>query len=74
MGIEVETYRDPAAGVLTEISDGVYWVSEVILSPAITFAASQEVTPSALTQIHKLANEQCFIANSIKTKVTVRGP
>jgi hypothetical protein len=40
----------------------VYWVSEVILSPAITFAASQEVTPSALTQIHKLANEQCFIA------------
>src|SRR5665213_2428906 len=74
MGIEVETYRDPAAGVLTEISDGVYWVSEVILSPAITFAAGQEVLPSALTQIHKLANEQCFIANSIKTKVTVRSP
>jgi organic hydroperoxide reductase OsmC/OhrA len=74
MGIEVETYRDPAAGVLQELSDGVYWVSEVILKPKITFAASQEVMPSALTRIHELAHEQCFIANSIKTKVTVRSP
>jgi organic hydroperoxide reductase OsmC/OhrA len=74
MGIEVETYRDPASGVLTEISEGVYWVSEVILKPTITFAASQEVMPKAIARIHELANEQCFIANSIKTKVTVRGP
>ena len=74
MGIEVETDRDRAAGVLTELSDGVYWVSEVILSPIITFAASQEVMPSALSRIHELAHGQCFIANSIKTKVTVRSP
>jgi organic hydroperoxide reductase OsmC/OhrA len=74
MGIEVESYRDPASGVLTEISEGVYWVSEVILKPTITFAASQEVMPNAITRIHELAHEECFIANSIKTKVTVRGP
>jgi len=74
MGIEVESYRDPAYGVLTEISEGVYWVSEVILKPTITFAASQEVMPNAITRIHELAHEECFIANSIKTKVTVRGP
>lgn len=36
MVIEVESYRDPAAGVLTELSEGVYWVSEVILNPTIT--------------------------------------
>ena len=74
MGIEVETYRDPASGVLTEISEGVYWVSEVILKPTITFAGRQELMPNAITRIHELANEQCFIANSIKTKVTVRSP
>jgi organic hydroperoxide reductase OsmC/OhrA len=74
MGIEVESYRDPASGVLTEISEGVYWVSEVMLKPTITFAASQEVMPNAITRIHELAHEECFIANSIKTKVTVRGP
>jgi len=74
MRVEVESYRDPAAAVLTELSEGVYWVSEVILNPTIRFAVSQEVTPAALARIHELAHEQCFIANSIKTKVTVRSP
>jgi organic hydroperoxide reductase OsmC/OhrA len=74
MQIEVESYLDAASGVLTERSEGVYWVSEVILTPKITFASYQEVMPSALTRIHELAQEQCFIANSIKTKVTVRSP
>ncbi len=31
VGAEVETYRDAARGVLTELSEGVYWVSEVIV-------------------------------------------
>jgi organic hydroperoxide reductase OsmC/OhrA len=74
MEIEVESYRDAAKGVLSELSEGVYWVSEVILGPTITFTARQEVMPSALARIHELAHEQCFIANSIKTKVTVRSP
>jgi len=74
MGIEVKSYRDPAAGVLTELSGGIYWVSEVILHPTILFADSQEVMPNALARIHELAHERCFIANSIKTKVTVRSP
>jgi organic hydroperoxide reductase OsmC/OhrA len=29
-------------------------------------------TPAAEARVHELAHEQCFIANSIKTKVTVR--
>jgi organic hydroperoxide reductase OsmC/OhrA len=74
VGAEVETYRDAARGVLTELSEGVYWVSEVILNPTITFNARQEVKASALARFHELAHEQCFIANSIKTKVTVRSP
>lgn len=74
VGAEVETYRDAAEGVLSELSEGVYWVSEVILNPQVTFNARQEVKPSALARFHELAHEQCFIANSIKTKVTVRSP
>jgi organic hydroperoxide reductase OsmC/OhrA len=74
MELEVLSYRDAAHGLLAEISEGEYWVSEVILSPTVTFAAHQEVMPSALARIHELAHEQCFIARSIKTKVTVRSP
>ena len=29
MGAEVESYRDDAVGILSEISPDVYWVSEV---------------------------------------------
>ena len=46
-------------------------VSEVILSPTITFNARQEVKASALARFHELAHEQCFIANSVKTEIVV---
>jgi organic hydroperoxide reductase OsmC/OhrA len=49
----------------------VQWVSEVILNPKIGFDARQEVTAEALARMHELAHEHCFIARSIKTKVTV---
>jgi organic hydroperoxide reductase OsmC/OhrA len=46
VGAEVETYRDSARGVLTELSEGVYWVSEVILTPTITFNARVDIRNS----------------------------
>jgi organic hydroperoxide reductase OsmC/OhrA len=36
-GIEVESYHDAAVGVVGEISPEVYWISEVILNPRITY-------------------------------------
>ncbi len=41
MGIEVKSYRDEARGVLSEIEEGVYWVSEVILHPKIVRRARE---------------------------------
>lgn len=70
-GIEVESYRDTAVGVLSESSPQVYWISEVILSPRITYNERSSATAVAEAKLHELAHEQCFIANSIKTKVTV---
>ena len=59
-------------GILTELSDEVYWVSEVILHPRITYNERSSASATAETRLHELAHEQCFIANSIKTKVSVR--
>lgn len=72
MGIEVKTYRDEAHGVLSEIEEGVYWVSEVILHPRIVYDERSSATPAAEARIHELAQEQSFLARSIKTEVTVR--
>jgi organic hydroperoxide reductase OsmC/OhrA len=64
MGLEVVSYLDQAHGVLTEISAGELWVSEVILKSRITFDPHYDVSADAIAQIHKVAHEHCFIARS----------
>jgi organic hydroperoxide reductase OsmC/OhrA len=51
---------------------GVCWISEVILHPKITLKAGYELTAEAMAHLHEHAQEHCYIARSIKTKVTVR--
>ena len=72
MGIEVASYLDRAHGVLSESAPEEIWVSEVILYPKITFDPHYEVTAEAIAKVHELAHARCFIARSIKAKVTVR--
>ena len=72
MGIEVVSYLDQAHGVLTEICAGEVWVSEVILKPRITFDPRFDVSADVIAKVHELAHENCFIARSVKSKVTVR--
>jgi len=52
-----------------EKEGGKLWITRTILRPKIVF----ETTPDAATiaDMHHLAHEQCFIANSVKTEVTV---
>jgi organic hydroperoxide reductase OsmC/OhrA len=72
MEIEVASYLDRAHGVLTEISAGELWVSEVILQPKITFDSRYDVGTDVIAHIHELAHKNCFIARSVKAKVTIR--
>ena len=72
MGIEVTGYVDRAHGVMTEISDGEAWISEVILQPRITFNPNYDVGTEVIEHLHALAHEHCFIARSVKAKVTIR--
>lgn len=70
-GFRVDSYRDEAVGVMTKNQNGVRWVSSVILHPQIKYGGSKLPTHSDEERLHHLAHEQCFIANSIKTEVTV---
>ncbi|EQD25773.1 OsmC/Ohr family protein [mine drainage metagenome] len=73
-GVEVESYLDAAEGVPSILPDRRSWVSEVTLKPGITFHPSQEVEAKVIERFHELALQDCFIARSIKTKVTVSAP
>ena len=66
----VNAYRDDAVGVLEKNADGKLAVTRVVLRPAVEFEGTQ---PSAadLEKLHHVAHEQCFIANSVRTEVTV---
>jgi organic hydroperoxide reductase OsmC/OhrA len=72
MEIDLVSYLDAAHGIMSELKDGVYWVSEVILHPKITYGPRRTATAAAEARLHEMAHGQCFIEQSIKTKVTVR--
>ncbi|MDB6026530.1 MAG: hypothetical protein JWM68_2753 [Verrucomicrobiales bacterium] len=72
-GFVVDSYYDEAIGVMTKNERGVPWVSLVTLHPRIAYSGEKIPTPVDEQHLHHLAHEQCFIANSIKTEVTVRG-
>ena len=71
-GFQVESYRDEAVGIMTKGVGGVPWVSQVTLHPSIVYAEERAPAPEASAQLHHLAHEQCFIANSVKTEIVVR--
>lgn len=67
----VESYNDEAVGILERNADGKMAITKVILHPKITFSGENQPTAEQLAQIHDVAHHECFIANSVKTVVTV---
>lgn len=71
-GFLVDSYRDEAVGVMAKSDEGVPWVSSVTLDPTIVYSGGKRPTPVDEERLHQLAHQQCFIANSVRTQVTVR--
>lgn len=69
---QVDAYRDNAVGHMSKNEKGVPWVSSIELNPEITYSGDKIPSPAEEEHLHHLAHEQCFIANSIKTEVTVK--
>jgi organic hydroperoxide reductase OsmC/OhrA len=65
----VDSYEDRAVGRLEKNADGKLAVTRVDLFPKVSF--SEEVDVATLAEMHKLAHEQCFIANSVTTEIVV---
>jgi organic hydroperoxide reductase OsmC/OhrA len=73
-GFLVESYRDEATGVMAKNERGGFWVSKVTLRPQIVWGGDRRPTAEDLDRLHHRAHEECFIANSVKTAVTVEAP
>lgn len=72
-GYVVDSYTDEAAGEMTKNERGKMWVSKVTLNPTIVFAGDKRPSQEQFDDLHHLSHEECFIANSVKSEVIVRG-
>jgi len=69
--IEIVSYDDDAVGILTPNERGVPWVSEVVLRPRIDYGAAGPPAREIEERLHHDAHEQCYIANSVRKRITV---
>ena len=67
--LTLETYSDQATGFLEKGENGKPILARVELHPKATFAEGVEVSPEKLKELHDKAHAECFLANSVLTKI-----
>ena len=69
-GFAVRQYLDHAEGMMGKNSDGKMVVLKVNLRPFIEWESAIPAS-STISEMHEAAHEVCFIANSVKTAVSI---
>lgn len=70
----VESYVDEAVGRLMQNASGKLAVTEVDLRPRVIFAGEAPPSREAIAKLHEVAHRECFIANSVHTRIRVLDP
>lgn len=70
-GYRVDRYHDAPTGLLRENTEGKMVMATVTLRREIAFSGELQPDADALHDLHRLAHEECFLANSVKTLVLV---
>ena len=70
-GFVVDSYLDEAVGVMEKNSEGRIAVTHVTLRPRIVFGGEKQPFKEDIADLHHRSHEDCFIANSVTTKVTI---
>lgn len=69
---EVSRYLDTAVGRMAKGEAGVPWVAEVVLRPHVEYSGEKRPTREEESEMHRLAHQQCYISNSVKTKIDIQ--
>lgn len=70
-GFVIDEYTAEAIGTLTKNAEGKMSVTEIIIKPTVYFSGDKIPDSAVLNDLFKKAHEDCFISNSVKTKVMV---
>ena len=67
----LDEYVDDAVGHMEKNAEGKLAITRVVLKQQLKFSGDKHPTPQELEEMNHAAHDQCFIANSVKTQVTV---
>jgi organic hydroperoxide reductase OsmC/OhrA len=67
----LDEYVDEAVGHMEKNAEGRLAITRVVLRQKTKFSGDKQPTAQELDEMNRTAHEQCFIANSVKTEVTV---
>lgn len=70
----VDEYTDDAVGVMGKNAAGKTAMLRVTLRPRVRFSGDKRPSAEDIAQLHHRAHEECFIANSVTTEVSVEPP
>lgn len=70
-GHTVESYVDNAVGLLEKDDKGRMSMTNITLRPEIVFAGVAWPSEEEIAAIHHEAHDKCYIANSLKTEITI---
>ena len=65
----VDAYHDRVSGQMGINDNGKQYIATVTLRPEVIFSGERLPTLEQIEQMHHLAHEECFIANSVKSEV-----
>lgn len=67
----VQSYSDSACGRMEKNPQGKYAITKVFLRPAVEFAKGSAASEAEVMEIHRLAHDKCFIANSVTAEILI---
>ena len=67
----LDEYTDEAVGQMEKNAEGRLAITRVTLKQKLKFSGDKRPTPEEIDEMNHAAHDQCFIANSVKTEVTV---
>ncbi|MEO9137275.1 MAG: OsmC family protein [Casimicrobiaceae bacterium] len=71
-GYRIDEYVDDAEGILEKDVDDRMSVTRVTLRPHIVFSGEHMPSTADIAAMHGEAHHACYIANSVKTAITVK--
>jgi organic hydroperoxide reductase OsmC/OhrA len=67
----IDSYEDTAIGTMGKNEDGKDFVESIVLAPRIRSSGPSQPAAEEVAALHERAHRDCYIANSVKTAITV---